>query len=71
LSQNNSSITFPRRKKVFPVNPKDFGTAAVVFSGVIIAKTKSKLGRECKTDLPALFKDWMQSGFKLIQKTSA
>jgi hypothetical protein len=53
-----------------PVHPKDFGTAAVALSGVIIAKTKSKSGRECKTDLPSLVKDRMQSDLKLIQKSS-
>jgi GDPmannose 4,6-dehydratase len=32
------------------------------------AKARTKLGWECKYDLPALVKDMMQSDLKLMQK---
>lgn len=55
-------------KEVLAVDPKYFRPTEVDLLIGDPTKAKTKLGWECKYDLPALVKDMMQSDLKLMQK---
>ena len=55
-------------KEVLAVDPKYFRPTEVDLLIGDPTKARTKLGWECKYDLPALVKDMMQSDLKLMQK---
>jgi GDPmannose 4,6-dehydratase len=55
-------------KEILAVDPKYFRPTEVDLLIGDPAKARTKLGWECKYDLPALVKDMMQSDLKLMQK---
>jgi GDPmannose 4,6-dehydratase len=55
-------------KEVLAVDPKYFRPTEVDLLIGDPTKARTKLGWECKYDLPALVKEMMQSDIKLMQK---
>ncbi|MFV5693026.1 GDP-mannose 4,6-dehydratase [Flavobacterium sp. LT1R49] len=65
---NNPEFQIEIGKEVLAVDPKYFRPTEVDLLIGDPTKAKTKLGWECKYDLPALVKDMMQSDLKLMQK---
>jgi GDPmannose 4,6-dehydratase len=65
---NNPEFQLEIGKEVLAVDPKYFRPTEVDLLIGDPTKAKTKLGWECKYDLPALVKDMMQSDLKLMQK---
>jgi len=67
-SCNNPKFQLEIGKEVLAVDPKYFRPTEVDLLIGDPTKARTKLGWECKYDLPALVKDMMQSDLKLMQK---
>jgi GDPmannose 4,6-dehydratase len=65
---NNPEFQLEIGKEVLAVDPKYFRPTEVDLLIGDPTKARTKLGWECKYDLPALVKDMMQSDLKLMQK---
>jgi len=65
---NNPEFQLEIGKEVLAVDPKYFRPTEVDLLIGDPTKAKTKLGWECKYDLPDLVKDMMQSDLKLMQK---
>ncbi|MEZ7505868.1 GDP-mannose 4,6-dehydratase [Flavobacterium sp. Arc2] len=65
---NNPEFQLEIGKEILAVDPKYFRPTEVDLLIGDPTKAKTKLGWECKYDLPALVKDMMQSDLKLMQK---
>ncbi|MDO9276329.1 MAG: GDP-mannose 4,6-dehydratase [Lutibacter sp.] len=65
---NNPIFQIEIGKEVLAVDPKYFRPTEVDLLIGDPTKAKTKLGWECKYDLPALVKEMMQSDIKLMQK---
>jgi GDPmannose 4,6-dehydratase len=65
---NNPEFQLEIGKEILAVDPKYFRPTEVDLLIGDPTKARTKLGWECKYDLPALVKDMMQSDLKLMQK---
>jgi GDPmannose 4,6-dehydratase len=65
---NNPEFQLEIGKEILSVDPKYFRPTEVELLIGDPTKARTKLGWECKYDLPALVKDMMQSDLKLMQK---
>jgi GDPmannose 4,6-dehydratase len=65
---NNPEFQLEIGKEILSVDPKYFRPTEVDLLIGDPTKARTKLGWECKYDLPALVKDMMQSDLKLMQK---